>query len=190
MSLLGTILILACLPQALLDFAMPKWKADESVRIDDAYKYLYQATHGGEHAAPSREAAKKWLDSEWMEMGDEPKGENLWQPLCPGGELGRLNLRPFKRTQGKPNLLLEAFMSSAEQFEPDTISFLQAWGMLGKRLKIESIGRLSLDDWIKFDHKMKEQSYPAVRHSDDYSKANKPAYRVLTREQAHWLIQD
>ena len=36
---LTAILLFTCTPTALLDFAIPKWKADENIRIEDAYKW-------------------------------------------------------------------------------------------------------------------------------------------------------
>jgi len=52
MNVLALTLLLSCLPSALIDFALPKWKADKNVRIEDAYKWTFQATRGGEHAVP------------------------------------------------------------------------------------------------------------------------------------------
>src|SRR3982751_389691 len=101
MQVFAAVLVLACLPSALLDFAIPKWKADKSVHIEDAYKWLYQATRGGEHAVPDEDSARKWLDGEWQFLGNPLKDEPDWEPLCPGSEIGRLNLRPFKAGGGK-----------------------------------------------------------------------------------------
>ncbi|MGQ0540786.1 MAG: hypothetical protein ACT4O9_02905 [Blastocatellia bacterium] len=59
MSFLGICLFLACSPTALLDFAVPHWKADSKMEMQDAYKWLHQATRGGEHAAPDADSARK-----------------------------------------------------------------------------------------------------------------------------------
>lgn len=182
------ILILACTPTALLDFAIPKWKTDKAMRIDDAYKYLYQATRGGEHAVPSREGAKKWLDNEWANLGAKVANEPAWEPLCPGGETGRLNLRPFKDAGGKADDLLNAFLQSSHEYKTEPATFIDAWAELGKRLKKKSIGKLDHKSWKKLDAEMKKKNYPAVHHSDEYNKAKRPAYRILTLEQAQLLI--
>src|SRR5258706_1315571 len=100
MNLLAIALLLPGLPSALTDFALPKWKADPNVRIEDAYKWTYQATRGGEHAVPDTESASKWLDGEWQMLGDPRAHEPIWEPLCSGGEIGRLNLRPFRAPAG------------------------------------------------------------------------------------------
>lgn len=180
MSFLATALFLLCLPASLIDFAVPKWRADSNFRIDDAYKYLYQATRGGEHAAPDRESAKKWLDREWQNLGPAIKGEPMWEPLCPDGEIGRLNLRPFRDKGGKADDLLDAFLRSARDHKTEVSAFTAAWEELGRRLTVKKIGVLDHTTWKKLDDEMRAKNYPAIHHSDEYNGANRPAYRILT----------
>lgn len=188
MNLLATILLLSCLPSALLDFALPKWKADKNVRIDDAYKWTYQATRGGEHAVPDTESARKWLDNEWNSMGTAVKDIAIWEPLCPGGEIGRLNLRPFKNKGGEPDDLLDAFLASSREYRTDGANFIAAWNELGKHLKKKTYGSLTYKDWTKLDAEMKAKNYPAVHHSETYNKAEQPAYRILTAAEYKKLL--
>jgi hypothetical protein len=188
MSLLASILFLACTPMALLDFTVAQWRADKDVRVADAYKHLYQATRGGEHAVPDRASAAKWMDNEWRTMGEEAKGEVVWEPLCPGGEIGRLNLRPFKSKGGKSDDLLDAFLASASEYKSEPKAFTDAWFELGKRLKKRRIGKLDHKSWTKLDVEMKKKNYPAVHHSESFNKARRPAYRILTSAHARRLI--
>jgi hypothetical protein len=188
MQLAVVLLMLSCLPAALLDFAIPKWKADPNVRIEDAYKWTYQATRGGEHAVPDRESAGQWLANEWQTMSSEPKGEDEWVPLCPGGEIGRLNLRPFRERGGKQNDLLEAFLASSREYKTVPQTFIDAWVELGNRLKKKPAGNITYKDWHRLDAEMKAKGYPATHHSNEYEKANHPAYRIITREQMRRLI--
>ncbi len=188
MNFLGLIILLACTPTALLDFAIPKWQTDKHTRIEDAYKYLYQATRGGEHAVPSKDVAKKWLDDEWQNLGPEIKNEPTWEQLCPDGSIGRVNLRPFKDTGGKADELLEAFLASAREYKAEPAKFTDAWAELGKRLKKKKSGALDHKTWKKLDVEMKKKNYPAIHHSDEYNKANRPAYRILTLDAAQFLI--
>lgn len=185
---LSAIVFLACAPAALLDFATPYWKSNANVRIEDAYKWIYQATQGGEHAAPDRESARKWLEDEWDSMGEPAPTENTFVSLCPGGEIGRLYLRPFRQGGGKKEDLLEAFLASSKEYKPDAAAFLAAWTELGKRLKTAKIGKLDLNAWKKLDRETREKKYPAVHHSEEYETAERPAYRVITRFQAQNLI--
>jgi len=188
MSSLALSFLLLCTPAALLDYAIPRWKTEANFRIDDAYKWTYQATRGGEHAAPSREAAKKWLDSEWQAMGDEPRNENEWIALCPNGEIGRLNLRPFKARGGKADDILDAFLNSSRTYRSEPKAFTDAWSELGTRLKKEGFGSVTHKHWQRLDGEMKKKDYPAIHHSEQYKKTYKPAYRIITLSEAQRII--
>lgn len=179
MNFLGLIFILACLPSALIDFATPIWKSEPAMQIEDAYKWIYQATRGGEHAAPDREMAKAWLDKEWKSISEPRANEPLWQPLCEDGSIGRLNLRPYKQKGGSPDDLADAFVAGAKEFKGSEGDFLAAWNELGKRLKKRSSGSLSRKDWKRLDADMKKKQYPAIHHSERYNEALNPTYRIL-----------
>lgn len=181
------VLILSCLPANLLDFALPKWKADRNVQIEDAYKWTYQATRGGEHAAPDKESARKWLETEWVTLKAAQENEKLWEPLCPGGEIGRFNLRPYRDGGGSQENLIEAFIASSNEYRSEPETFTAAWAELGRRLKKHPAGNLNLKAWAKLDAEMAARGYPAVHHSETYNKAAAPAYRVLTLAQAQKL---
>lgn len=183
-----TVVFLACTPTALLDFAITKWKADKAVRIEDTYKWVYQATRGGEHAAPDREGAKQWLEREWSSLGDAEKGERLIEPLCPGGEIVRVNLRKFKALGGAEDDILDAFLASAVEYRATQNAFTVTWSQLGKRLKRKEFGVITRAAWEKLDAEMKAKNYPAIHHSDDYDKLREPAYRIVTKAQANVLI--
>ena len=190
MSVFGLVVLMACTPSALLDFAIPKWKADRHVRIEDAYKWLYQATRGGEHAAPSEAAARQWLDKEWDSLGPTPDREPLWEPLCPDGRIGRLNLRPFRDRGGSKQNLLQAFLASSREYRQDASSFTEAWSELGRRLKKKSVGNLARNGWRNLDERMKSEGYPAIHHSKSFGMAKRPAYRIITVRELRSLIPE
>lgn len=185
--ILSALLLLTCLPTALMDFALPKWKADPNIRMEDAYKWTYQAIRGGEHAAPDLESARKWLEREWAGLGEAKKGEPVWEPLCPGGEVGRFNLRSFRDGGGNPDDLVRAFVESGGEYRSEADRFTVAWFELGTRLKKKSAGKLTHKAWAKLDAEMRAKNYPAIHHSETYKRAAEPAYRVLTLKQAKKL---
>ncbi|MEJ7622366.1 MAG: hypothetical protein WKF34_00075 [Pyrinomonadaceae bacterium] len=181
MYFLSTAIFLACLPTAILDFAIPQWKADDAMRIEDAYKWIHQATRGGEHAAPSETGARDWLVNELKMLGPTKSAEAVWEPLCKGGDVGRLNLRPFRDRRGEPEVLLRAFLASAREYRSDRMDFSRAWDELGKRLKAKPIGMLTHAEWRRVDARARTKDYAAIHHSKSYEAANLPAYRVLTK---------
>lgn len=188
MHTLAIALVLTCTPHALVDFALARWRAEPQVQVEDAYKWLYQATRGGEHAVPDEKMARDWLEQEWQTLGEPQKDEPLWQPLCPDGEIGRLNLRPFRARGGRKADLLAAFVDSSRNFSHDESSFIAAWNELGRRLKQRSRGRLAWRDWKLLDRQVRLAGYPAIHHSQPYAEARRPAYRVLTGVEAGKLI--
>ena len=188
MSLLSIVLLLSCLPSALIDFALPKWEADRDVRIEDAYKWLYQATRGGEHMAPGRAAAAEWLEKEWRTVGPAKLHEPLWEPLCPDGKTGRINIRPYKDRGGTAGELVDAFLVSSKAYRSEPESFVAVWNRLGLRLKARRTGNLRHSEWLRLDATMKVKDYPAVRHSGHYTAARHPAYRVITAHDAEKLM--
>lgn len=180
MMLLSTILAFSCATTALLDYAMPRWRADPHLRIEDAYKWIYQATRGGEHAVPDSDMARKWLNDEWRTLTEPNKNEPLWEPLCPGSEIGRLNLRPFRSQGGDKNDLLAAFLTSSRAYNTERSAFVDPWLELGRRLNKKRAGKLDHRAWTMLDTKMKARDYPAIHHSESYESAHRPAYRLLT----------
>jgi hypothetical protein len=143
---------------------------------------------GGEHAVPDVQSARNWLNNEWQTLGKPAANELLWEPLCSGSEIGRLNLRPFRKSGGKSDDLLEAFLASSHEYKSEQSDFVDTWQELGKRLKKKAQGKLDYNSWQKLDAEMKAKNYPAIHHSETYEKANHPAYRILTSTEMKKLL--
>jgi hypothetical protein len=163
------------------------WRTDPAVEIQDAYKWIYQATQGGEHAAPSPKQAAAWLEKEWADLGPGSSGDPLVEPLGESG-IVRINLRPFRDAGGAPDALVAAFVRSAAAFKADRRAFEDAWLLLGERLSQGTIGRLTRADWERLDREARASGYPAVHHSAGFTDRRRPAYRVITKEEAERLI--
>jgi len=176
-------LLLACTPTALLDFAFTKWKADKNVRIEDAYKWIDQATRGGEHAAPDREMARQWLETEWASLEKPSANEALWEPLCGDDSIGRLNLRTYKQKGGKFDDVLDAFLASSREYKESGTDFIDTWLQLRDRLRKHPVGELNVKEWTRLDVEMKSKDYPAIHHSKSFEDMRHPAYRVITGPQ-------
>jgi hypothetical protein len=179
MKFLALSFVLLCAPGALLDFAMKEWKADRYIEVRDAYKWLFQATRGGEHMAPSEEMARDYLSGEWKTLAKPQPNEKMWQPLCEDGSIGRLNLRPFRADGGGMDDVLSAFLAGSRSFTQSAEDFLAAWQEFGVRLRKKRAGRLNFAAWQKIDEEMKAKNYPAIEHSERYERGRRPAYRVL-----------
>ena len=175
---------------ALARFAWSAVRDDPAASHEDVYKWLFQAARGGEHAAPSEEAARTWLRREWATLGAAAPGEPLVVPLRPDGRVVRLNLRPYRAAGGDPEALLAAFLESARSFRPDPALFVEAWRELLKSLPASLHGTMSLVAFEELDRASEAGQWPARHHSPGYAEVHAPAYRVLTDEEAGKLVRE
>ena len=113
-------------PHPVTTYFLSQARAAPEVRIEDAYKWLFHATRGGEHAIENEIATLKWLEKEWTTLTAPLPDEPLWVPLTPDGRIGRLNLRPYKAQGGDLLALHHAFVACAASFNPRPNVFLQA----------------------------------------------------------------
>jgi hypothetical protein len=166
-------------PAALVAFALDALARQPEARIEDAYKWVLQATRGGEHAASSEAQARERLAHEWGSLAPATPDEPALQPLRPDGALVRVNLRPCKARGGSMDALLQGFLVSAACVRADSADFLATWQALGVRLADGSVGHLTRGEWTRLDSALRAAGYPAIHHSAPYRAAYAPAYRVL-----------
>ena len=178
--------LLVALATSTLTLPLDAWAVDPAFSMSDAYKWIFQATLGGEHAAPSRDMADQWLRQEWQQLGPTAPDEPLTERLGDTG-IVRLHLRPFRDAGGAPEALLDAFLASAVAFRADHDVFVRAWRAFGDRLRQAPAAHLTRDAWVQLDEELRGKGYPAVHHSDEFTRAHRPAYRVVTAKQA-WIL--
>jgi hypothetical protein len=165
----------------ILDFALGAWAQDRDLHIEDAYKWLFQATRGAEHALGDRKMVTAWLDEEWAGLKAPIPGEPLFVNLRPDGKLVRLNLRPFRAKGGTKSEVLKLFLHAGTQIKGSKADFEKVWSALGRDLQAsqnERVGTLTYADWTKLDRKTRQNGFPAIEHSPAYERARKPSYRL------------
>ena len=160
-------------------FALDALRTTPQARIEDAYKWIYQATLGAEHAIHSTEEARGWLDREWVSLGKPRAAEPMTVPLRPDGALIRVNLRPYRAAGGTEEAILRAFVHGAQAYKAQKGFFLPAWDSFGAALRRKHSLRISEDDWMAYTKKMSACGFPYADHSAAYMKAYAPSYRVL-----------
>ena len=145
---------------------------------EDLYKFLHQAVYGPGHAISDREAAEAWIDRELEGLGPPREGEAPCEAL--GGEppLVRVNLRPFVADRGDPDLLLDAFVSSAEPKRGESRRMTTVLSLAASYVQCAGRGELA-PELKELSAELAEKGYPAVHHSEAYVEAYKPAYRVV-----------
>ncbi len=146
---------------------------------DDLYKLAHQAALGSEHAVSSEARARTWLERELIGMGGGPP-EPLLDPISADGRILRVHLRPFIQEGCGPDALLRAFIQTASQVKGSPQDLRTN---LATILGLAQSGKIGFQegDLRALFTRMESAGWPARRHSDAYTRAYKPAYRVVSR---------
>jgi len=152
----------------------PQWQ------IEDIYKLIHQAAMGSEHAVRNIPAVQEWMERELAILGEGPE-EPLVDPIRPDRCILRIHLRPYVRIDGDPQALVEAFITSANQFKGSTDDLENFWAT-ARLMAVERklpVKPTEMDDL--FDEAKKE-GFPAHEHSRIFEELYRPAYRVIAAE--------
>jgi hypothetical protein len=145
---------------------------------EDLYKFLHQAVYGPGHAISNREAAANWLEREIEDLGPPLDGEQPCETL--GGEppLVRVNLRPFAANGGDPDLLVDAFVASANRERGSSKRMKVVLSLAASYVQCAGRGELA-PELKALSAELAEKGYPAIHHSEAYAETYHPAYRVV-----------
>jgi hypothetical protein len=94
--------------------------------LKDLYKLLHQGVLGSEHAVTSEPAAREWLEREIAGLGPGPE-EPLIDVIACDGRIARVHLRPFLAGGGDPEVLLRAFVHTANEHRRSGRELRAAW---------------------------------------------------------------
>jgi hypothetical protein len=150
-------------------------------RVEDFYKLIHQSAFGVAHLIEDKASAREYLDRETRSLGPPLPGEPLLEPLDPAGRLVRVNLRPFAAQGLSPDSLVAVLIETSRSVLPDSTLFLVRWSAFRDLLRDGRI-RLPMEDFQAVDARAREEHWPAIHHSEAYSRAYRPAYRVVRRD--------
>lgn len=148
-------------------------------QIEDLYKLAHQAALGSEHAVESIDTAMDWLTREIDEMGTAPE-EPMLDPISGDGQILRIHLQPYITSGADPEILLNAFLQTANNFPGSTEKLSRYW-MTTTRLAEEEAIQFTPDELRTYFTRMKSLNFPAVHHSPQYLDSYKPHYRVVAQ---------
>ena len=147
----------------------------------DLYKSCFQDYMGAEHIVSDRERVKAYLDEELntTDMNDLP--EWYYEPCGIKGRYVRVSLRTVKEGLITEDMLLDAFIRSANTKRPNVKSWSRRWHKI-----IGTIDKMNLDlpDYDRekqfIDSILSVGKY-AVSHSSEYRQTYHPHYRIVER---------
>jgi hypothetical protein len=151
--------------------------------LADIYKLLHQAALGPAHAV-DRLAARERLEAEADTLGDGP-AEPLTDPISPDGRLARIHLRPYVARGLDLGALADALAETATTWPASFDKLARFCGCLGDLADAAGIP-FARADVVKYMRAREDEGWPAVRHSDAFRTAYRPAYRVIDID----LLQD
>ena len=151
-----------------------------AMEIEDLYKLAFQAAMGSEHAMPDRESARQWLARELSNLG-AGSAEPLTEPLSSDGTLVRVNLRVLAEHELESATVLEAFMTTAQDFAGSRARLRSYWNEIETMAAQGSIA-FGTKDLKSYFAAREDEGFPPVRHSENYRSRYQPAYRVVLRE--------
>jgi len=149
------------------------------MQAEDLYKLAHQATFGPAHLISDVGGARAYLLQELAGVAASAS-EPLLEELAGDPELVRVNLRPFKAAGSDPEVLLAALVATASSVHGKP-------GVMAGRLRdagrvLEEVGRIEEARRLQaLAPEMAARSYPAGHHSQAYTDAYHPAYRVVLR---------
>jgi hypothetical protein len=152
-------------------------KKHPNSRVEDIYKFIHQASFGSEHAVKDKQAVRKWMENEIANL-DSSNHDELMDHLSQDGKLVRINLRPFLKKGYDPNLLLNAFIRTANNYKGSVENFKSYWKAAKELAKTKKF-TFTAEEMSSFFEEQSKKGFPAVHHSTEYEAEYKPAYRVI-----------
>ncbi len=158
------------------------------MEIQDVYKLLHQSAMGSEHAVKDTAAVRKWMENEIAGLNWNHH-EKMIDTISPGGEIVRVNLRPYIKAGLNTKNLLNAFVETANKYKGSKEILERNLNCFLEMIEAGGID-FSKQEAEKYFNAMKEKGYPAVHHSKIYGEKYSPAYRVIAGELLPQLKKD
>lgn len=149
------------------------------MELIDMYKLIHQSAFGPEHLIHSTEPHST---SEEMQSAGVEFVEPLMEPIALDTDACRINLRTAGKRGILPHIIDEAVRDSAGKFSRSQETLYRLWSEVGNSLgTLEK--QFTQQDFNQLTQFLRKKGFPPVHHSPAYKRINRPAYRVLMREE-------
>lgn len=152
-------------------------KAHPKAEVQDAVKFLYQASFGGGHFLSDSDGAYQYLLKEAEETKSTESAVPYTESL--GENYARINLSALKELS--PKTLFAMFKASSENTPADKTAFLSLLDAL------ENADLFDKAETKAFLEEYRAAGCPSVHHSEAYRAHYHPAYRVVKKAYADFL---
>jgi len=151
-------------------------------RLLDIYKSCFQDYMGAEHLVTDRQRAKAYLDEELNTTTLEGLLPWLYEPCGIEGNYVRVSIRTVKEYIISADLLLDAFIRSANAHKhPSVSSWNDRWNEIMEVIDAMNLNLPNCSDDKLFIDSMLSAGKYAISHSPEYREAYHPHYRIVER---------
>ena len=177
---LAMIFSVALSAQDIQGFVKKQMQTYPKSRLLDIYKSCFQDYMGAEHLVSDRQRVKAYLDEELQTTNLDELMPWYYEPCGVNGQYVRVSIRAIKENMVSEDLLLDAFIRSANSDKRPTVeSWLDRWHKI-----IGTIDQMGLNlphyqqDRTFIDSILSVGKY-AISHSPEYREAYRPHYRIV-----------
>ena len=188
-KIIKIVIILLCLAtsamaqtQDIQQFIAQQMKAYPKSRLIDIYKSCFQDFMGAEHLVGDRQSAKKYLEDELKGINENELTSWFYEPCGIDGNYVRVNLRCVKDGLVDAEVLLDAFVRSANVQRPKIGDWQERWTKIVEIIENMNLQISNYQEDKAFINKFLSAGKYAVSHSDDYREAYHPHYRIIERK--------
>ena len=151
-------------------------------RLLDIYKSCFQNYMGAEHLVSDRQMVTAYLDEELNTTSLDDLMPWYYEPCGIEGNYVRVSLRTVKEDIIQENLLLDAFIRSANNKErPSVDSWREQWHKFIGTIEQMNLNLPSYSEDKQFIDSILSAGKYAISHSPDYREAYHPHYRIVER---------
>lgn len=179
LTILITLISLTVSAQRIESFVNSQLESYPQLRLLDLYKSCFQDFMGAEHLVSDYDRVKHYLDEELQTAAEYPTWD--YEPCGIDRRYVRVNIRLVKDGRISKELLLDAFIRSANGKHPTVKKWSRRWHKI-----IGTIDKMQLhlphyDQDRQFIDSLLANGKYAISHSLEYREAYHPHYRIVER---------
>lgn len=168
--------------QDIQTFVQKQMETYPKSRLLDIYKSCFQDYMGAEHLVSDRQRVKAYLDEELQSTSLDSLMTWLYEPCGVDGRYVRVSIRAIKEGLIKEDMLLDAFIRSANTSErPSIESWRDRWHVIIGTIEQMQLQLPNYDKDKQFIESILSAGKYAISHSPEYREAYHPHYRIVEK---------
>lgn len=168
--------------QDIQTFVQKQMETYPKSRLLDIYKSCFQDYMGAEHLVSDRQRVKAYLDEELQSTSLDSLMTWLYEPCGVDGRYVRVSIRAIKEGLIKEDMLLDAFIRSANTSERRSIeSWRDRWQVIIGTIEQMRLQLPNYDKDKQFIESILSAGKYAISHSPEYREAYHPHYRIVEK---------